>query len=43
MVQGLGFALLEEIGYDDQGQLQTATLADYLVPAYTMLRQSKPF
>jgi carbon-monoxide dehydrogenase large subunit/6-hydroxypseudooxynicotine dehydrogenase subunit gamma len=32
VVQGLGFALLEEIGYDDQGQLQTATLADYLVP-----------
>ena len=31
-VQGLGFALLEEIGYDDQGQLQTASLADYLLP-----------
>ena len=32
-VQGLGFALLEEIGYDDQGQLQTASLADYLLPS----------
>jgi aerobic carbon-monoxide dehydrogenase large subunit len=33
VVQGLGFALLEEIGYDDQGQLQTASLADYLLPS----------
>ena len=32
-VQGLGFALLEELGYDDQGQLMTASLADYLVPS----------
>lgn len=32
-IQGLGFALLEEINYDEQGQLQTATLADYLVPS----------
>ena len=32
-VQGLGFALLEEIAYDDQGQLQTASLADYLLPS----------
>ena len=33
VVQGLGFALLEEIGYDDQGQLQTASLTDYLLPS----------
>jgi len=33
VVQGLGFALLEEIGYDDRGQLQTASLADYLLPS----------
>jgi aerobic carbon-monoxide dehydrogenase large subunit len=32
-VQGLGCTLLEEITHDDQGQLQTATLADYLVPS----------
>jgi|SRR5665213_55346 len=31
-IQGLGCALLEEITHDEQGQLQTATLADYLVP-----------
>jgi CO/xanthine dehydrogenase Mo-binding subunit len=32
-VQGLGFALLEELAYDEQGQLQTASLADYLLPS----------
>lgn len=32
VVQGLGAALWEELSYDDQGQLLTATMADYLVP-----------
>lgn len=32
VVQGLGAALFEEIRYDEDGQLLTATLADYLVP-----------
>jgi aerobic carbon-monoxide dehydrogenase large subunit len=31
--QGVGAALYEEVVYDDQGQIQTATLADYLVPS----------
>ena len=32
VVQGLGGALLEEIVFDDQAQLLTGSLADYLVP-----------
>ena len=32
VVQGLGAALLEECVYDDQDQLLTGTMADYLVP-----------
>lgn len=32
VAQGIGSALLEEIRYDADGQLLTATLADYLVP-----------
>lgn len=32
VVQGLGAALFEELIYDGEGQLQTASLADYLVP-----------
>jgi carbon-monoxide dehydrogenase large subunit len=32
VVQGIGGALYEECLYDDQGQLLTATMADYLVP-----------
>jgi carbon-monoxide dehydrogenase large subunit len=32
LVQGLGGALLEELKYDDTGQLLTASLADYLLP-----------
>ena len=32
VVQGLGAALFEECRYDERGQLQNATLADYLVP-----------
>ena len=31
-VQGLGGALLEEFHYDDQGQLQTGSFMDYLLP-----------
>ena len=32
VVQGVGQALLEEVVYDDGGQLLTATLADYSIP-----------
>lgn len=32
VVQGIGGALFEELVYDDQGQLLTATMADYLTP-----------
>ena len=32
VVQGLGAALYEKCEYDDQGQMQNATLADYLLP-----------
>lgn len=35
IVQGLGGALLEEIAHDDDGQLLTGSLADYLVPTAT--------
>ncbi|MFL5085671.1 MAG: molybdopterin cofactor-binding domain-containing protein, partial [Xanthobacteraceae bacterium] len=31
-VQGLGGAFLENLIYDEQGQLLTGTLADYLIP-----------
>jgi carbon-monoxide dehydrogenase large subunit len=33
IAQGIGEALLEELVYDEQGQPQTITLADYLVPS----------
>ena len=32
LVQGLGGALLEELAYDDAGQLLTGSFADYLLP-----------
>ncbi len=32
VVQGLGAALFEKCEYDDQGQMQNATMADYLLP-----------
>ena len=32
VAQGVGGALLEEMVYDEQGQLQTGTFMDYLVP-----------
>jgi carbon-monoxide dehydrogenase large subunit len=32
IVQGLGGALLEDLAYDEQGQLLTGSLADYLLP-----------
>lgn len=35
VAQGLGSALLEELIYDDDGQLLTATFADYLLPGTT--------
>ena len=33
VAQGIGAALYEEIVYDDEGQIHTASLVDYLVPA----------
>jgi carbon-monoxide dehydrogenase large subunit len=33
VAQGIGAALLEEIIYDDEGQIHTASLVDYLVPS----------
>jgi aerobic carbon-monoxide dehydrogenase large subunit len=33
VAQGIGVALYEEIIYDDQGQITTASLVDYLVPS----------
>ena len=33
VAQGIGEALMEELVYDDEGQLKTSTLADYLLPA----------
>jgi aerobic carbon-monoxide dehydrogenase large subunit len=33
VAQGIGAALLEEIVYDDQGQLLSGTLMDYVVPS----------
>jgi carbon-monoxide dehydrogenase large subunit len=32
VVQGIGAALFEECAYDENGQMLTATMADYLVP-----------
>jgi aerobic carbon-monoxide dehydrogenase large subunit len=32
LVQGLGGAMLENLVYDEEGQLLTGTLADYLLP-----------
>ncbi|WP_425073041.1 xanthine dehydrogenase family protein molybdopterin-binding subunit [Sagittula sp. S175] len=32
VAQGLGQALIERVGYDDQGQLLTATFMDYAMP-----------
>jgi aerobic carbon-monoxide dehydrogenase large subunit len=32
VAQGIGAALLEEVTHDDEGQILTASLADYLVP-----------
>jgi len=33
VAQGIGAALLEEIVYDEEGQLLTASLVDYLIPS----------
>jgi carbon-monoxide dehydrogenase large subunit len=33
VAQGIGAALLEELVYDDEGQLLTGTLMDYLIPS----------
>ena len=32
VAQGIGAALFEEMKYNENGQLETATLADYLIP-----------
>ena len=32
VMQGIGAALLEEVRYDDAGQLQSANFADYMIP-----------
>jgi aerobic carbon-monoxide dehydrogenase large subunit len=37
VAQGVGGALFEEMAYDDEGQLLTGTLMDYLVPSATDL------
>jgi len=37
VVAGIGTGLLEEIRYDERGQLLTSTLMDYLMPAATEL------
>jgi aerobic carbon-monoxide dehydrogenase large subunit len=37
VVQGVGQALLEEIVYDENGQLLTSTLADYSIPPVDMM------
>ncbi len=33
VAQGIGAALYEEVIYDEQGQMHTASLVDYLVPS----------
>jgi aerobic carbon-monoxide dehydrogenase large subunit len=40
IVQGIGEALNEEIVYDDQGQLVTGSLTDYLIPTVTEIGDS---
>jgi carbon-monoxide dehydrogenase large subunit len=37
MAQGVGGALLEELVFDDQGQILTTTFMDYLVPTASEL------
>jgi carbon-monoxide dehydrogenase large subunit len=39
--QGIGGALLEELVYDEDGQLQTTTFMDYLLPGATDLPEIK--
>ncbi|MDQ6834255.1 MAG: molybdopterin-dependent oxidoreductase, partial [Chloroflexota bacterium] len=36
-VQGLGFALFEQMIYDDNGQLLTGSFMDYALPAFTQV------
>ena len=40
LAQGIGGALLEELVYDEQGQLLTTTLMDYLLPSVTEMPES---
>jgi CO/xanthine dehydrogenase Mo-binding subunit len=48
LVQGLGGGLLEEITYDENGQLLTGSFMDYLLPSasdippITVIHQEKP-
>jgi carbon-monoxide dehydrogenase large subunit len=39
VVQGIGQAMLEEIVYDENGQLLTSTLADYMIPSAESLAE----
>lgn len=41
IANGIGNALFEEIVYDDQGQLLTSSLMDYLVPSSTEVPEMK--
>ena len=41
VIQGIAQALFEEAVYDDDGNLQTSTLADYLVPAAADVPRSR--
>jgi len=43
IVQGLGGALLEELVYDEDGQLLTASFADYLLPTASDFPQIRTF
>ena len=36
-MQGLGFALFEQMVYDDNGQLLTGSFMDYAMPAFTQV------
>jgi aerobic carbon-monoxide dehydrogenase large subunit len=43
VVQGLGGTLLEHLAYDEEGQLLTGSLADYLLPAASDFPQIRTF
>ena len=43
VVQGLGGTLLEQLAYDDEGQLLSGPLADYLLPSASDFPQIRTF